>query len=251
MTSRRIGAVLVAIAALTVAAYLVPATADWLVTKDGDRIETQGPWKVESRLVVFKRPNGSYASMRLSEIDLEASERLTLEMAETAKRPKEVEAREPQREPVARLTEKDLPPVGRRRPAEERESPSAREEASSAPTETEESSPQAVEVSTWREVTTSEDPGVAFVGEIRNPTDHMAVGVTVTVTVYDAEDEELASTTAVLSSDTVPPRKNGAFRASFPGVFYYARADFDVSADLLLSDRPEGEDGETEEPPPS
>lgn len=243
MTRRRLAALTVAAAALAVAAFLLPATADWLVTRDGTRIETEGPWTVESRLVVFKRPNGTYASMRLSEIDLEASERLTLEMAEAAKRPKEPEEARERRESVARLTERDLPPVGRPQPpqpAEESADATDGGEGSTAsdPEEPDEAA-RPVEVSAWREVTTTDDPGVAFVGQVRNPTDHVAVGVTVTVTLYDSEDEEIASTVATLTGDTLPPRKNGGFRASFPGVYYYARADFDVSADLLLTERPE------------
>lgn len=235
MTPRRIGRPLAAAALLAAIAFLVPAAADWLVTKDGTRIETEGPWKVESRLVVFKRPDGTFASMRLSEIDLEASERLTLAMAEAAKRPKEADrVREERREPVARLTEKELPPV-ESLPRETREEPAGGElERPASPAE-DGAEPQPVSVSTWREVTTADDPGLAFVGEISNPTEHVAVGVAVTVTLYDAEDEEIVSTLATLTSDSLPPGKNGAFRATFPGVFYYARADFDVSAELLLT----------------
>lgn len=235
---------LAAVAAFAGAAFLVPATADWLVTRDGARIETLGPWKVESRLVVFKRPDGTYASMRLSEIDLEASEHLTLEMAEAAQRPKQPEGPRKPRQPVARLSEKDLPPVGPRDRA--KEPPAEVQQPSTGSTE-EEDGPQPLSIPTWREVTTIDDPGLAFVGEIHNPTEHLAVGITVTVTLYDAEDEEIAATAATLTNDTVPPRKNGAFRASFPGIFHYVRAYFDVSGEMVLTDQ--GQQDEAEEPP--
>jgi hypothetical protein len=235
---------LAAVAAFAGAAFLVPAAADWLVTRDGARIETLGPWKVESRLVVFKRPDGTYASLRLSEIDLEASERLTLEMAEAAQRPEQPEGPLGHRQPVARLTEKDLPPVGPRVRAEG-EPPAEIQQPSTGSTE--EDRPQPLSIPTWREVTTIDDPGLAFVGEIHNPTEHLAVGITVTVTLYDAEDEEIASTAATLTNDTVPPRKNGAFRASFPGIFHYVRAHFDVSGEMVLTDQ--GQQDEAEGPP--
>lgn len=245
MTVGRIAKRLVAVAAFVGAAFLVPAAADWLVTRDGARIETLGPWKVESRLVVFKRPDGTYASLRLSEIDLEASERLTLEMAEAAQRPKQPEGSREPRQPVARLTEKDLPPVGPRVRAEGEPTAEIQEPPTASPVE--EDRPQPLSIPTWREVTTIDDPGLAFVGEIHNPTEHLAVGITVTVTLYDAEDEEIASTVATLTGETVPPRKNGAFRASFPGIFHYVRAHFDVSGEMVLTDQ--GKLDEAEGPP--
>lgn len=243
MTIGRIAKGLAAVAAFAGAALLVPATADWLVTRDGAHIETLGPWKVESRLVVFKRPDGTYASMRLSEIDLEASERLTLEMAEAAQRPKQPEGPREPRQPVARLSEKDLPPVGQRDRAEE---PPAEIQQPSTASPVEGARPQPLSIPTWREVTTIDDPGLAFVGEIHNPTEHLAVGITVTVTLYDGEDEEIASAVATLTGETLPPRKNGAFRASFPGIFHYVRAHFDVSGEMVLTEQ--GQQDEAEEP---
>jgi hypothetical protein len=245
VTTPRIAKRLAAVAAVAGAAFLVPATGDWLVTRDGDRIETQGPWRVESRLVVFKRPDGTYASMRLSEIDLEASERLTLEHAEAAKRAVSREGSRDRRESVARLTEKDLPPAGPLGPPREEEQAADAESADAKKASTgsteEEEKPPSLGIPTWREVTTIDDPGVTFVGEINNPTEHVAMGVTVTVTLYDAEDEEIASTAAILTSEILPPGKNGAFRASFPGRFHYTRAHFDVSAELVLTQRGEEE----------
>jgi len=56
----------------------VPLTpADVLVTKEGDRIDTDGPWEVKKNQVVFTTSEGVLSSVRLSEIDLEASELAT------------------------------------------------------------------------------------------------------------------------------------------------------------------------------
>ncbi len=51
------------------------ASADVLVTKEGARVETQGPWEVRGRQVIFTTPKGVLSSMRLAEVDLEASAR--------------------------------------------------------------------------------------------------------------------------------------------------------------------------------
>ena len=53
------------------------ALGDWLVTRDGHRIETEGPWRVEGARVLFHSLGGTLHSIELSEIDLEASRRLT------------------------------------------------------------------------------------------------------------------------------------------------------------------------------
>ncbi len=63
------------------------AHADWLVTRAGERIETQGSWQVKGRMVVFTPPNGSLSSLRLSEVDLDASASATEEAAAAAARP--------------------------------------------------------------------------------------------------------------------------------------------------------------------
>lgn len=51
--------------------------ADILVTRDGQQIETEGPWTVKGRQVVFTTPEGRLTSIRLTEVDMEASELAT------------------------------------------------------------------------------------------------------------------------------------------------------------------------------
>jgi hypothetical protein len=70
-------------------------SADVLVARDGLRIETKGPWKVKGRVVVFTTSDGSLSSMRVSELDLEASEAATREAAEAAKAAEEAKNRPP------------------------------------------------------------------------------------------------------------------------------------------------------------
>jgi len=53
------------------------AQGDWLVTHDGHRIETEGPWRVEGKRVLFHSVGGTLQSIELSEVDLELSRQLT------------------------------------------------------------------------------------------------------------------------------------------------------------------------------
>ena len=60
------------------------AHADWLVTRDGERIETQGGWEIRGRMVVFEQHNGTLSSIRLSVVDLDASAEATRKAAAAA-----------------------------------------------------------------------------------------------------------------------------------------------------------------------
>ena len=85
--------VLAAAAALALVAGA--ARADWIVTTDGARLETKGPWKVDGRRIVFTLPNGTLSAMRADEVDLDQSALVTQQEAEAARR-----AAEPKVEPV-------------------------------------------------------------------------------------------------------------------------------------------------------
>ncbi len=65
-------------AALALAVLLAsPATADWLVTSQGQLIETYGPWAVDSERLVYVDPDGAEHTLALKDVDLEASEEMT------------------------------------------------------------------------------------------------------------------------------------------------------------------------------
>ena len=107
--------------ALTLTVSL-PASAEWLITHDGHRIETDGPWKVKGRLVVYTDAKGTLSSIRLDEIDLEASETASQEPAEEPAESREDESkpeREPRKRPVLVLTDGDIPEATTDGPAAE------------------------------------------------------------------------------------------------------------------------------------
>lgn len=230
---------LAAAAIATVAvALLLPAAADWLVLRDGSRVETDGPWRVESRLVAFKRPDGTFASLRLSEVDLDASRRVTLEEAERSVAAADAAPAEPAREAVVRLTERDLPPVDRPLRAEPEEEDA--EEATEA-------GPPPLEIVTWREVGEIDGTGTEIVGTVRNNSTSLAIGVGVTAALFDADDEEVARTQAIVTSTALQPAQTSAFRASFPGVYQYFRVELRAAGSLVTTERPDAE--EPESPP--
>lgn len=51
------------------------AAADWLVTRDGRRIETQGRWQMKGKAVIFTQADGRIDQLPRDYIDFEASER--------------------------------------------------------------------------------------------------------------------------------------------------------------------------------
>ena len=79
------------------------------MTRDGARIETKGAWKVEGRRVLFTLPNGTLSMIRTDEVDLDQSALVTTQAKEAPAAP--VPAAQEKKEPVLRLTEKDIPPM--------------------------------------------------------------------------------------------------------------------------------------------
>lgn len=53
----------------------MPAAADWLVTRDGQRIETQGSWQMKGKAVLFTQADGRVDQLPRDYIDFEASQR--------------------------------------------------------------------------------------------------------------------------------------------------------------------------------
>jgi hypothetical protein len=216
-------ALLLAAALLTAAA---PAGADWLVTTQGGKVETKGAWKVKGKLVVFTLPDGKLSSLRLNEVDLDASRRVTEEAVAAAaaalaapppERPKPKEAK-------VILTDKDF------QKAAPPPAPAAEEtkEGEAAPKPAGE-----VVVTSWER---AQDPGghVVLTGAVRNDAPNDATGVAVTVLLYDETGKLLVSGNAVLSSTVLPAGQSGSFRAEFQDVYTFAAAKFEARGMHIL-----------------
>ena len=99
------------VAILAMSAVLAAAGAargDWLVLTSGDPIETKGAWTLEGPKVIFTTTRGVLASVRASDVNVDASRELTAKKLEEATRVEEPPAPAPKQTPVLVLTDKDF-----------------------------------------------------------------------------------------------------------------------------------------------
>lgn len=83
------------------------AGADVLVLKDGSRVETQGEFEVRGKRIVFTSVQGTLATLRLDEVDLEASQAAS-QPAAPATTGKNEPAAAAKKAPVLVLTDRDV-----------------------------------------------------------------------------------------------------------------------------------------------
>lgn len=190
------------------------ATADWLVGLDGERVETRGTWHVKRSTVVFTSADGTLSSLRLADVDLEASARATTEAkslpdALVAKR-----AEPPRRDPVLVLTTED---VGRA--AEPVDDEAVEKTAEQDLQEEIESVP--VEVISWRQVESAGATGLEIHGTLRNDSASIVTGAGVHVSLVDQGGELIGRREAFLDAVSVAARSTIGFRALFPGVHQF------------------------------
>jgi len=94
---------LVAAALLVAGLGVAPAAAEWLVLRDGARLEIAGAPRVEGRRVLFTTQQGTLAALPAAEVDLAATEAANRAAAPEAA----AKAETPQR-PVRRFTDADF-----------------------------------------------------------------------------------------------------------------------------------------------
>lgn len=223
-----------------------PAAADWLVTREGGRVETRGGWKVKGKLVVFSTLDGTLASLRLADVDLEASERATQEAVAAAKAREEVKPEPPRRKSVLVVTDADVGHVDPVAPAAEEKKEAAAEEPAAPERRRAVTPGNSVVVSTWQRKDLPDRAGVEVTGELQNQGDQLATHLQVTVALYDEAKEVLATGEAIVEGGTsLRPGGTARFRAPFMGTFSFAEAGFDVrSQGLKLKAAPKPEDSE-------
>ncbi|MEZ5332942.1 MAG: FxLYD domain-containing protein [Thermoanaerobaculia bacterium] len=212
---------------LLAAALLVtaaPLHADWLVTVDGDEIQTEGAWKVDGPRVVFTLPGGSLAALPAAEIDLAASE------ARTHPAPPAEEAPAAEAAPAAKaasrwvITDND---VARAYPAAVAPEGGAADEEAAPATP----SIQGLTVASWEEVDPDDvESGLALRGTVRNASGNYATSVRVRTMLYDADGHLLEMKTATPVESTLEPDASSEFRVDFPDVTSYSGVQFTVEA---------------------
>jgi hypothetical protein len=230
-----------AVLLLPLLAAATPAAADWLVTRTGERVEIQGPWQLKGKIVVFTRMDGSFASLRVSEVDLKASERATAEArAQKDAPPSDVAAPE-KKKPVAVVTDETL--AKSKKPAA---APSDEPGQPARPAAEPPASTGPAVLGAWDRRALEGAEGIELFGSLQNPGTTIAAGVEVTVQLYDEAGDLLESAKAILDESSIAPGGMIHFRISLPGLFSFADAKFRVKSYVLDFDPPVQE-GETTE----
>lgn len=203
-------AVLLTLAALTTKGV----AADWLVTRGGTRVETRGAWQVKGKLVVFHTADGTLSSLRLAEVDLEASGRATAEAVRARRAAETAAARAPERKaPVLVLTDDDVRHV---------------EAGAAAPAAASPGSPSFT-VSSWEPAPGADGKGVVITGTLQNTSGVSATEVALSVQLLDADGQVAAAGQATLTSTALGPSQRSGFRVAFPDATTYSAVKFDPS----------------------
>ena len=219
-----------------------PANADWLVTLDGDRVETRGAWEVEGKLVVFTLPDGTLSSMRLAQVDLDVSERLT-DSERQRLRASGAEAPARTRAPAFVLTDSD---VGHVQPSA-LEEPSGVGEArddTESPAAAPSGGSEGLTVADWSQDFDDGIDGVIVTGNLENRGEDSHTDVTMAVLVYYTDGTLAGQAAATLGSMVMSPGQSTSFRVTFPGIVSFDRPEFRLNSEPLA---PRAEESEREE----
>jgi hypothetical protein len=212
-------------------AGLRPAAGDWLVTREGARIETRGAWKEKGKLVVFETADGKLSSLRANEVDLEASRQATAD-AERAKAAPPAPAPAPiKKKSVASITDKDVhsaavPPA---------QDGTAKDGAADAKKD---NGKPDLSVSGWQQGEAGEDRHVVITGTVHNDSAAAITAVEVKVQLFDESGNQLAELPAVLSATALLAGQQAGFRAEAEGFFTFASAKITPSG-VRMAVRPD------------
>jgi hypothetical protein len=237
--SNRLGIVHgIALGLLAVGAASHAARADWLVTREGGRVETKGPWQMKGKLLVFTRADdGALASLRATEVDLDASAKATAEAKIQAAAPPVAEV---QQKKIAVLTDKDF---HKPTPVDANGKPEAAP-AKAGP----------LVVSDYKKLERPSGDGIAVEGSIHNTTGDIMINASVDVQIFNETGDRVGTAPGLLTSTSIQPDGTVQFRANFPGVFTFATAKFNVNGlPLNMSppaDKDKAPDAKPEPAPP-
>ena len=221
------------LAALLAAGTGLPAKADWLVTREGARVETRGAWNVKGKLVVFRTADGKLSSLRVADVDLDASRRAT-EEAVAAQAQAEAEPDKPaeRKKSVRVITDKDVRQAAPA-PADQPEA----EEGEAAPPAADTAPGPVLLVEDWNQARDPEKDHVLINGTLQNTSSSTAAGVKLKVLLFDETGTLIATSEAAVAKGALPPGERTAFKAEFPGYFSFATIQFDPKS-RSLSTRP-------------
>jgi hypothetical protein len=241
-TTARLSTLLAVLLAVTAS----PVAADWLVTHDGVQIETRGPWEIQGKLVVFRLANGNLSSMRLSELDLEASERLTTTKAQPIQKPQKRSRFKPKK-PAFVITDDDVKHVN---PGTSQTAGDEGGASVSAPAAARaESGGGEVTVSKWDTAYDEAIDGVVITGTVENRDSRGHQDLALEISLVDEGGVPAGSAHATMAKNALKGGESTTFRASFPGVDDFEKADFGISGASLPTAVAAAETAETREAP--
>jgi len=221
-----------ALAVLVSFAAALPAAADWLVLRDGSRVETKGVWQVKGKQGVFTQKDGRLAALRLVDVDLDASARATAPPPASANAAPAAEAAK--KKSVLVLTDKDVGHVDDSgEPVKEGE---AKAEAAKKPAAAAAAQPAGgVIVEAWDRTPMADGTGTEIFGSLKNTGTNTATDISVVAKIYDESNALLGTADATLGAGILAPSRATNFRASFPGILTFATARFEVKNRSLLT----------------
>lgn len=199
--------------------------AEWLVTRDGATLEVDGPWNVEGKMVTFTLPDGTFSSLRLEAVDLEASEALTAKRAAEGEGVPAPAATETRKATFV-LTDADV----RRGVSPAGESEELADDIESPADDADEPAVAKLHITHWEERFEPGVTSVEIVGTVRNPGPNPATSIGIRVMLYNEAGVILGQSPAQLDRRVLRPGSSTNFRAVFPDVHSYAAVKFDVSS---------------------
>lgn len=204
-----------------------PAAADVLVTRDGERLETLGPWEVKGRLVVFTTADGQFSSLRAADVDLEASREATRTAEEppaTADPEAHGEEREPRRRSSGRrITNADIGPgQGPPPPAVDESETDDGEGGDDGGEDAADRGEMQRELAVIGIERSFAPDGHAVVrGTVRNTAAEPAAGISLTIHLHNVDGGVSGTAEADLGARALQPGAETIFVAEFPDVFAY------------------------------
>jgi len=197
-----------------------PAIADWLVMRDGSRVETDGAWRVDGDRILFQMDGGALGSVQTEDVDLDASRSLTQAAKEAATRRAQPQAPAPKKKAVFVVTDADV---------SHRSGTEALAEATPDPEGAGETQPPGrVEVASWNTSDLPAGNGLRVVGSVRNGSSNVAADLNIEILAYDSTDELLLSAPAILGASAIGPGQSTTLAAELVGVFDFSRVEFTV-----------------------
>ncbi len=210
---------------------LTPSHGDWLVTVDGTRIETQGPYQLDGSRIIFKTTNGTLSAMRASEVDLDASRRLT-----ESKKQAQTEAQPSNSSDTARKAALVLDENNTGRHLSLGIDDSTDGEGG----DSDDAKTEALEVLSWEEAQGSTED-LVLVGRARNNSDIFATELSLTVTVHDETGKVAGRKAATFDRKALRPGQETSWRATFPGIYMSRNPTFESKATgFVTRDRSDG-----------